>query len=150
MPCTYAFFTRITRPLVISLQLLGGQPENSLRGAGSGPDFRIGEQIFVDEHRNRLRVAHRRDTSYGIPRSLTDKLRIRPQDGLAELSAQRLLVHPVGPAGDHQQRPPAGGALHYQRLGNLTHLAADSAGCVLGAAGGLVNFTDFAGDTQDY
>jgi hypothetical protein len=59
------------------LQLLGGQPENSLWGAGSGPDFRIGEQVFVDEYRNRLRVANRRDTTDGKPRLLTDKIGIR-------------------------------------------------------------------------
>ncbi|MCK7513233.1 MAG: hypothetical protein MZV70_60530 [Desulfobacterales bacterium] len=35
---------------------------------------------------------------------------------------------------------PAGGALEYQRLGDLPHLAADGPGGVLGAAGGLLHF----------
>ena len=83
-------------------------------------------------------MTDRRNSPDGKTRLRANEIGIRFQNSLTDQSSQAGLVNPIGAAGDYEDGLLAGGALEYQRLGDLPHLAADRPGGVFGA--GFVPF----------
>ena len=115
------------------LQLLRRRPEDGIGQAGGGPNFVLGEQVLVDQHRQRPGVAERRHAPNGVAGRHSHLIAIR--------AAHLCRTHDGGQA-DGIEAIGAGDEGHDriavrdedERLHDLGYVAADGARCVLGGA----------------
>jgi polyhydroxybutyrate depolymerase len=87
--------------------------EHGMRGPGRRPELRAPQQVLIEQRRERLRVAERRDPADDEPRSRTDERGVGLGDRFTDQPAHRPLVHAIRATRQHEHRPACrGGAKH--------------------------------------
>lgn len=116
-------------------QIVRGEAEHGVRGAGGSPNHIILEQVLIDESGHGLQMTHGRHAADGKAGALTHEIGVSLGDRLGEQPPDFLLIHPVGTADKNQDWAVGLASTEDEGFDDLPDLAADRPGSIYSGTG---------------